>query len=176
MINNAGFGTHGRFESISLARQHEEVLLNVSTLVDLTHLYLQGMINRGSGGLINVASTAAFQPDPYMAVYGATKAFVLSFTQALWAENRGRGIHIHIVALCPGATSTAFFDVVGTTDDAIGKLASPQKVIEVALRALEHNRSFVIEGTSNQLTTFINRLMPRQMVLRFAVQMLQPKT
>ncbi len=114
LINNAGFGTHGPFETLAPARDHAEVMLNVAAVVDLTHLFLPAMLKRGDGAVINVASTASFQPVPYMAVYGATKAFVLSFSEALWAECRGRGVRV--LALCPGTTATEFFDVVGTQD------------------------------------------------------------
>ena len=108
LVNNAGFGTHGYFETLSTEREHEEIALNVATLVGLTHAFLPAMLARGRGGVINVASTAAFQAVPYMAVYGATKAFVRSFSEALYEEVRGRGVRV--LALCPGPTATEFFD------------------------------------------------------------------
>lgn len=106
LINNAGFATYGRFETIPWTRQRDEVLVNCMAAIELTHLLLPGMQARSDGAVINVASTAAFQPDPYMAIYGATKAFLLSFSEAVWAENRHRGIRV--LALCPGATQTGF--------------------------------------------------------------------
>ena len=123
------------FEQVSGERQHEEVMLNVAAVVDMTHLFLPDMLRKNSGAVINVSSTAGFQPLPYMAVYGATKAFVLSFTQALWWENRDRGIKFF--ALCPGSTDTSFFNVVGTEEASVGKKDTPERVVEVALRALK---------------------------------------
>ncbi len=111
LVNNAGVGSHDQFvdeDRNALARQ---IQLNVGSLVALTSQFLPGMISRHAGGVINVASTAAFQPVPTMAVYGATKAFVLSFTEALWGETRGTGVRV--LTLCPGATETAFFDTTG---------------------------------------------------------------
>ncbi len=119
LINNAGFAAYGHFETIPLTRQRDEVLVNCIAAIELTHLLLPGMQARSDGAVINVASTAAFQPDPYMAVYGATKAFLLSFSEAIWAENRQRGVRV--VALCPGATQTAFFDVVGAKEAAVDR-------------------------------------------------------
>ena len=111
LINNAGFGLHAQLHQADAARLTEMVQLNVATLVDLTRLYLPGMLARDRGAVINIASTAAFQPVPYMAVYGASKAFVLSFTEALWAETRRTDVRV--TALCPGSTETEFFTVAG---------------------------------------------------------------
>src|SRR6266516_7963303 len=90
LVNNAGFGTYGCFDTLAPEREHEEIMLNVTALVDLTHAFLPAMVERKEGGVINVASIAAFKPLPYQAVYGASKAFVLSFSLALWGENRTR--------------------------------------------------------------------------------------
>src|SRR5262249_8297982 len=106
LINNAGFGTTGRFDRLPLAREIEEIELNVTALVPLTTLFLPSMMQRRHGTIINVASTAAFQPIPYMATYAATKAFVLSFTEAISAESAGTGVRI--LALCPGPVRTEF--------------------------------------------------------------------
>ncbi|MEY8015666.1 SDR family NAD(P)-dependent oxidoreductase [Mycobacterium servetii] len=112
LVNNAGFGTYGAFAEIDTGREHELVAVNVDALVRLTHAVLPGMLARGRGGILNVASTIAFQPGPYQATYGASKAFVLSLSQALWAETRGSGVTV--TALCPGPTRTGFVDALGS--------------------------------------------------------------
>jgi len=101
LINNAGFGSYGLFETLDAAAEQQQIAVNVGAVVDLCHAFVPDMLQRGSGAVLNIASTAAFQPGPYMATYAATKAFVLSFSEALWAEYRDRGVHI--CALCPGA-------------------------------------------------------------------------
>ena len=144
LVNNAGFATYGRFEEVPLSRQRDEVLVNCMAAVALTHLVLPGMLIKSDGVVINVASTAALQPDPYMAVYGATKAFLLSFSEAVWAENRHRGVRV--VALCPGATQTGFFDVVGAQEAAVGTPMPVATVIRDAFWALDRNKSHRIVG------------------------------
>lgn len=173
LVNNAGFATHGLFEELSGERQHEEVMLNVAAVVDMTHLFLPGMLRRNSGAVINVSSTAGFQPLPYMAVYGATKAFVLSFTQALWWENRDRGIKFF--ALCPGSTDTRFFDVVGAEEASVGKKDTPERVVEVALRALGQGKLYVVPGMQNYLGAQLARFITRKQGLRVVAGMLRPR-
>ena len=172
LVNNAGFGTYGSFDSIDAEREQQEIMLNVAAVVDLTHHFLPAMVARGNGSIINVASTAAFQPVPYSAVYGASKAFVLSFSEALWAEYRGKGVRVLVV--CPGPTSTNFFTVVGTEDGAMGTKETPEKVVQVALRALEQGRPSVISGLKNVLQANSVRLFPRGMVARLGEQMMRP--
>ncbi len=111
LVNNAGFATSGEFLSNPHETDHNQVMVNVAAVVDMTHLYLKDMVAKGSGTIINLASVVSFQPVPYMAVYGATKAFVLSFTESLWEEYRKKGIKV--LALCPGATATSFFETAG---------------------------------------------------------------
>ena len=144
LINNAGFATHGCFEQLDGSRQQEEIMLNVLALTNMTHLFLPGMLQKKNGAVINVSSTAAFQPDPYMAVYGATKAFVLSFTEALYEENRKRGVQF--LALCPGSTETSFFDVVGADEASVGKRDTPEHVVAVAMRALSQANLMLCPG------------------------------
>src|SRR6185312_16916109 len=127
LVNNAGFGTYGPFAEIDADRERELVAVNVDAPVRLTHAVLPGMLARGRGGILNVASTIAFQPGTYQATYGASKAFVLSLSQALWAETRGSGVTV--TALCPGPTRTGFVD--GLDADVSGtaiyhKLAPPE--------------------------------------------------
>ncbi len=172
LINNAGFGTHGPFETLDAARDHDEVMLNVAAVVDLCHAYLPAMVARGDGAVINVASTAAFQPVPYMAVYGATKAFVLSFSEALWGEYRGRGIHV--TALCPGPTETPFFGVVGTEDAAIGSKRTSRQVVVTGLHALETGRLSAIDGLANTLLAQSSRVAPRTLIALISRQVMRP--
>jgi len=173
LVNNAGFAAYGRFETIPWTRQRDEVLVNCMAAIELTHLLLPGMQARSAGAVINVASTAAFQPDPYMAVYGATKAFLLSFSEAVWAENRHRGIRV--VALCPGATQTAFFDVVGAQEAAVGTPMPVASVVQDALWALDRNRSHRIVGTRNRLLANLQRLLSREMSARLVEKILRPR-
>lgn len=173
LVNNAGFATHGAFEATSGERQHEEIMVNVTALVDLTHLFLSAMLARGDGGVINVASTAGFLPLPYMAVYGATKAFVLSFSEALWGEYQHRGVRV--LALCPGATDTAFFEVVGTNQASVGRRASPQAVVEAGLRAFEQGRLNTIPGAMNVVTANLPRILPRRSIVGIIANMYRPK-
>ncbi|MFS0723116.1 SDR family NAD(P)-dependent oxidoreductase [Paenibacillus sp. 1P07SE] len=175
LINNAGFGTYGRFEDIPNEREQEEIALNIASLVAMNHQFLPDMQRRGDGVIVNVASVAAFQPSPYMAVYSATKAFVLSFSEALWAENRNRGVHI--LALCPGATQTEFFNVVGTEAAAGGsKLASPVDVVKAGFRGVDEKRSYIIAGTQNYWTSQASRFLPRKWVARLMERIVRPRT
>jgi uncharacterized protein len=172
LVNNAGFGLFAPLDQADGAVLSDMVQLNVAALVDLTRLYLPGMLDRDRGAIINVGSTAGFQPVPYMAVYGATKAFVLSFTEALWAETRGTGVRV--TALCPGSTDTGFFDVAGA-DAQVGRRISPEQVVHAALRALDRRRSTVVTGgAANWLLTNSPRLAPRQLVARMAERTMRP--
>lgn len=168
LINNAGCGTYGPFDTLDAEREQQEIILNVATLVDLTHHFLPLMVERHQGAIINVASLAAFQPIPYMAVYGATKAFVLSFSEALWAEYRTKGVRI--LALSPGETSTEFFNALGDDVYKVGKTETPEKVVQVGLRALEQGRSSIVSGKQNTLLANSSRFFPRSLVARLAAQ------
>ncbi|HEU0180902.1 MAG TPA: SDR family NAD(P)-dependent oxidoreductase, partial [Agromyces mariniharenae] len=165
LVNNAGFGMHGAFEQADAARIDEQVRLNVGALVSLTRAFLPEMTASGRGILVNVASTAAFQPVPSMAVYGATKAFVLSFTEAVAWETRETGLRV--TALCPGATRTEFFDVVGTDEARVGDYQTPAEVVATAMRALDSRRTppSVVSGRGNSVSAVFARIMPRSIVL-----------
>jgi uncharacterized protein len=173
LVNNAGFATYGPFESIAAERERDEVQLNVAALVDLCHAFLPGMLSRRRGAIVNVASTGAFQPVPYMAVYGATKAFVLSFSEALWFEARGRGVSV--LALCPGPTETRFFEAANVADGVFGARERPEVVVEQALRALARGRSFVVPGLRNRLLAQSYRFSPRALTTRVAASMTRPR-
>ncbi|MBU2664960.1 SDR family oxidoreductase [Actinoplanes bogorensis] len=138
VINNAGFATHGPFHTEDPARLHQEIAVDVTSVVDLTRTYIERLRDRGDGFLINVASMAAYQASPTMAVYGATKAFVLSFTEALWYESRGTGLRVF--ALSPGATETEFFDVAGNAADGGSRRMTAAQVVDTAFATLaRHN-------------------------------------
>jgi uncharacterized protein len=171
LVNNAGFGGHGAFSELPLESQSGQIALNVAALVELSHVFLP-MIERKRGGIINVASTAGFQPVPYMAVYGATKAFVLSFSEALWAEYKPRGVRV--LALCPGATETPFFARAGESA-AFGKKAPPEDVVRLGLKAFRAGRASVIHGTANYFTSLISRFTSRELTAKVSAKLMKPK-
>jgi short-subunit dehydrogenase len=173
LINNAGFATYGRLEALDEATLEEEVQLNCATLAGLTAAFLPAMQAQASGVIVNVASTAAFQPLPYMAVYGATKAFVLSFTEALWGENRSGGVRL--LALCPGATDTAFFDRVGAAEASVGSRQTPLTVVDTALKAVDRGRPSVICGRRNAALASTLGVLPRRLVIGAAARTLRPR-
>lgn len=163
VINNAGFGTYGPFHGEDPQRLAEEIAVDVAALVDISRAFIEPLRAAGTGVLVNVASVAGYQPSPAMAVYAATKAFVLSFTEALWQESRGTGLRV--LALSPGATSTEFFEVVGT-DAADGgtKRQTVAEVVDVALRTLDRRDPppSVISGRRNRLLIGLSPLLSRR--------------
>lgn len=165
LINNAGFGGGGAFAGQPLERQGEMIDLNVRTLTLLCHLALGPMIERGKGAILNVASTAAFQPGPGSAVYFATKAYVLSFTEALHQELKGRGIKVS--ALCPGPTATEFGEVAGYKGPALKRFKGDAiGVVKAGLDGLDRNRAIVIPGFANKAGAQASRWLPRSTVRR----------
>jgi len=166
LINNAGFGSMGEFVKLDLEHELDMIQLNVRSLVDVTHRFLGPMRERKRGTIINVASTAAFQAVPYMATYAATKAFVLSFSEALWEENRLHGIHV--MALCPGVTETNFFQASGMDRPPMRTIQTAEEVVGTALRALGRRKSTVISGWTNWLTAEAERFLPRSVVVKVA--------
>jgi hypothetical protein len=172
LINNAGFGSMGEFGELDLSRELNMIDLNVRSLVALTHLFLQPMRERQGGSIINVASTASFQPVPFMATYAATKAFVLSFSEALWEENRPYGIKV--MALCPGVTDTGFFEASRMKQPPARASQTSAQVVDVALRALKRGKSSVISGWPNRITVETERLVPRALILRAVGAIMRP--
>ncbi|TPG35870.1 SDR family NAD(P)-dependent oxidoreductase [Mycolicibacterium hodleri] len=170
LINNAGVGLHGDFAGQDAAANAAQIQLNCVTLVELTALYLPAMIKAGHGLVLNVASTAAFQPTPGMAVYGATKAFVLSFTEALWKEANGSGVRV--LALCPGATETEFFARTGEDFLTSGRQTSKQ-VVDTAMAALDKSSPSVVSGLKNALLATGYRFTPRRLMLEVSQQLLK---
>ena len=173
LINNAGFGSMGDIVKLDLNRELEMIELNVTALVELTHRFLGPMRERKRGTIINVASTAGFQPVPYMATYAATKAFVLSFSEALWDENRMHGIHV--MALCPGVTETNFFEASGIHRPPMRTVQTPEEVVEAALRALPRKKSLVISGWANWFVVEAERFLPRSAVTKVAGKALRSR-
>src|SRR5258705_2551385 len=171
LINNAGFGSMGEFAKLDLARELNMIDLNVKSLVELTRRFLQPMIERKQGAIINVASTAAFQPVPFMATYAATKAFVLSFSEALWEENRPYGIKV--LALCPGVTDTNFFEAARGHKPPARTSQTPEEVVETALRGLAQGKGHIISDWTNFLMTQSELLVPRSLVTRLAGRMMR---
>ena len=166
LINNAGFGLGGAFLSHPLRREQEQIQVNVQALVALTHLFVPGMVARGGGGVVNVASSAAFQGLPYLGVYAATKAFVLSFSEALWRELRASGVHV--LAVCPGPVATRFFEQMGSSVST-AKMDLPSTIVEESLHAFERRRPVVIPGKlSVRLGAWATRLLTRAAVTRTA--------
>jgi short-subunit dehydrogenase len=165
LINNAGFGLAGNFADLPLDRQREIVRVNVEALTALTGLALPAMVERRSGAILNVASTAAFQPGPGIAVYFASKAYVLSFSEALHQELKGTGVRVS--ALCPGPTATEFGEVAGVTSTAFQWLAADAaQVVKAGLDGLDRNQAVVIPGAINKLTAQSPRLLPRAVMRR----------
>ncbi len=172
LVNNAGFGLTGRFAELDGKRQRQMIDLNCGSLTELAHAVLPGMIERKAGGIINVASTAAFQPGPGMAVYFATKAFVLSFSEALHEEVKKHGVIVS--ALCPGPTATEFGEVAGFKPSGasakllIGNAADSASVVRAGLGGLERGQAVVIPGLMNKATAQAHRLFPRSFVRKVA--------
>ena len=167
LVNNAGFGTLGKFENISPEQEQNMIAVNCSALVGLTHAFIPGMLAKGSGTILNIASTAAYQPLPYFATYAATKAFVLSFSEALWAEYNDRGIRV--TAVSPPGTDTGFISDLGSKGGkALGKLATVDSVVDVAMKALTGNKSSYIVGFKHYLMANAARFSPREIVVNMA--------
>jgi short-subunit dehydrogenase len=167
LVNNAGFGGHGRFVETDADHERQMLAVNVVALTELTKLFLPAMVQRRSGRILNVASTAAFQPGPFMAVYYASKAYVLSFTEALGEELVGTGVTA--TALCPGFVPSGFQDVAGLDED-LPFMRSPgtktaEEVAEAGYRAMMSGRRVFIPGGLNRVGAHAARIAPRRAVL-----------
>jgi short-subunit dehydrogenase len=168
LINNAGFGKFCEFSGESFETYHKMLMLNINALVELTHLCLPTMRNKNSGGIINVASIGSFQPLPYQAVYGASKAFVLSFSEALTGELLDT--NIRVMALCPGTTESRFMGN-ANADTSNMNLAPADKVVSSALTAYAKNRMYTVSGKINYLVSLIPRLVSRKRTVKIIVNM-----
>lgn len=164
LVNNAGFGAHGQFVALPLERQLQMIQVNVTALVHLSRLFLPGLIQRKRGGVLNVASTASFQPGPGMAVYYATKAFVLSFSEAISEEVRASGVTV--TAVCAGPTATNFAEAANTrfSNRFMRSTMSAEAVAKIGHSAFRQGKAVAVTGLRNQLLAFSVRLGPRSMV------------
>lgn len=175
LINNAGFGSHGGFPAGGLERELEQVRVNVEAVVDLTGRFLPGMVERGRGAIVNVASIAAFQPLPYEAIYGASKAFVLSFSEAVHAEVAGTGVTV--TAVCPGPVPTEWQAVAGFENQA-ERLPYPrmtvEQIVEESLAAAAAGKRAVIPGRLTRAMALATRALPTSMKLPVASRSLRP--
>ena len=166
LVNNAGFGTHHAFTDEDPDRLQDMIALNVSALVDLTRAFIEPLTAADNGVLINVASLLGFQPTPYLAVYGATKAFVLSFTESLWEEARGSGLRV--LAISPGATETEFYDAAGSQSADYGvKRATPQDVVGIALKTVDRASGPPSVITNGRPIALASKFLSRRQIVRF---------
>jgi short-subunit dehydrogenase len=169
LVNNAGFGARGHFHTLSLDRQSEMLRLNTQALTELTRLVVPAMVANRHGAIINVSSTASFQPVPYTAVYAASKAFVTSFSMSLAEELRPYGISV--VTLCPGGTRTNFFEASHYGARKLpGGLQDPKEVVAEALEALDRGGGLVVPRLFNKFFLEIQRFVPRGWVPRFSAR------
>jgi short-subunit dehydrogenase len=168
LVNNAGFGLIGRFAELDAKRERQMIDLNVSALTDLCRAVAPGMIERKSGAILNVASTAAFQPGPKMAVYFATKAFVLSLSEAIHEELKPHGIKVSCI--CPGPTRTEFGDVAGFGGNSLfDRVAmTAEEVVRLGLKGLERNDAVVVAGLVNKIVAMSARFAPRSLTRKIA--------
>lgn len=174
LVNNAGFATTGAFAQLDPERERDEIAVNITAVVDLAHAFLPAMLERGCGAIVNVASLAAMQPVPYMSVYAATKAFVLSFSGGLWAEVAGRGVHV--LAVCPGPVDTAFFEATGRTGlrEAVpaGFMLDPATVAAGSLDALVRRRLRYVPGLANRAAAAAVPFVPRRFLARMTARVM----
>jgi uncharacterized protein len=168
LVNNAGFGTYGKFAELPREGEAREIRLNVLAVAQLSHAALPGMIDRGRGGIINVSSLAGYQPTPLNATYGGTKAFVTSFSQALHEELRGTGVKVMV--LCPGFTRTEFQERAGLDSGAVPSFLwqSPESVVGAALHAYDQGRAVCVPGALNQAGALFSSTMPAAITRRIA--------
>ncbi len=172
LVNNAGFGTYGHFENMDPEREHQLVMLNVAALLDLTHAFVPYMLEKKDGAIINVASIGGLAPVPYMATYGASKAFVVSLSEALWYEYKDRGVRV--LSLNPGNTDTAFHSVSGDPGFALSETV--QTVVKNGLKALESGQCSVVSGAGNWLVSgMLPRVLPRNVVATVAGFAMKPR-
>jgi len=175
LVNNSGWGHIGAFATEDLDGIADEINVNIVSLTQLSRLFVAPMIERGRGTIINIASTAAYQPVPNMSVYAATKAYVLSFTEALWGELQGTGVTA--LAVSPGGTATEFFDVAGGRAMA-GGLMTPAQVVATAMSALDSTSPppSVIVGPSNRVMAMAGRFVPRRMLISVAKTLMKSES
>jgi len=175
LVNNAGYGTAGAFAGSGESDQLGMIDLNVRALTELTHIYWPAILANKRGGVLNVASTAAFQPGPLMAVYYASKAYVLSFSEALWKEAQGSGVHVS--CLCPGPTVSKFRERAGTGKTKLSRVGTPmsaESVARMGYRAFHNNRRVMITGARNAILARLGPLLPRKTLLNTVYNLQSP--
>lgn len=174
LVNNAGFGLVAAVDDTDPDRVLELLRLNIAAATQLTYWALPRMLERHHGAIINVSSSAGFQPVAYMPTYAASKAFLLHFSEALWAEVRDRGVTV--TALCPGTTETGFFDIAGVPGWLKKQRSqTPEQVVKAALKGLEKRRQFTVPGWSNYLLTLLVRMAPRKVVVTESMKYFRPQ-
>jgi short-subunit dehydrogenase len=175
LVNNAGLGVIDEIERTDVEQVLRMIRVNVAAMTELTYRFLPAMLERRRGAVINVSSTAAFQPVAWMGPYAASKAYVLHFSESLWVEVRERGVTV--LALCPGATRTNFFEAAGV-ENWLKKHSShsPDYVVRKALRALEKRRLYAVPGWQNYLRSLVIRFAPRKMVVKQTVDYFRPQS
>jgi short-subunit dehydrogenase len=175
VVNNAGFGTFGRFDELSADVDAGMIQLNITAVCNIAHAFLPPMILRKSGVLINTASSAALLPTAWFAVYGATKAFVLSLSESLWALYRGHGVRV--CAVCPGPVDTGFFDKTNSDIGAVGvfqKRISASQVVQSALKAVDQGNPVALCDWPTRIQTVLSRLSPRSLVALVSEKTMRP--
>jgi len=175
LVNNAGYGIAGGLDGSKAEEQLGMVDLNIRALLELTQIYWPGMLKAKRGGVLNVASTAAFQPGPLMAVYYASKAFVLSFSEALWKEAEGTGVHVS--CLCPGPTTSKFRERAGTGKtrlSSLGEAMPSMTVARLGYRGFRNNRRVVVTGFRNGMLAGLAPFLPRKTLLGVVHNMQSP--
>jgi short-subunit dehydrogenase len=174
LVNNAGFGLLSTVEKIDVGRALELIQVNIAALTELTLLAAKDMVRQGHGGIINVGSVVAFQPVAYMGVYAASKAYVLHFSEAMWAELRSHGVTV--TTLCPGTTRTEFFDQAGVPGWAERKRGQDvRSVVRAGLEAFDSGRHYVVSGWTNYLVSLASRLAARATVVRWSMSHFRPR-
>ena len=167
VINNAGFGDNGNFHDTDFSRDIQMINLNITTLYELNKLFVKEMIKRGIGKILNLASVASFMPGPYMALYYATKAFVLNFSVAVAKELEGSGVTV--TALCPGPTKSEFFKNANASGKRVSSMFMMPEPKEVALygyKCMLNGKKFAIHGTSNKVMVFVTRFLPLSFITK----------
>ena len=174
LINNAGVGDFGKFLDISWEKDNEVIDINIKALTFLTKLFSEKMVERGEGKILNVASVAAFQPGPYLAVYSATKSYVLHFSEALAEELKGTGVTV--TTLCPGLTMSNFFKRSGISDDEVktwGNLATAKEVAEYGYEMMIKNKIIAVYGLRSKFSIFLKKFLPRNFVTKITGHVLK---
>ena len=173
LVNNAGFGGHGYFYEREWSRDHDMILLNILTLTELTRMFLPEMVERGSGRILNVASMAGFIPGPFQAVYYATKAYVLSFSEAIASELDGSGVTV--TALCPGPTRTEFEEVANVAGSKAFMIqASVESVARYGYKSMLKGRAVAVPGSANRLlVNYLLRMTPKNVARRVSKMLME---